>query len=868
MKGCTFHAKILMAAVLGAASSSIWAQPSHITFHGAGGTDNARNLLRTGWNSSEITLTHEAIDNREGPSRFGKLWERRFVHETIAEQVYAQPLYYQGIVYAATQRNFVYALNATDGAIIWERQVDPPLSQERWNAKIGGDCGDVNPWHGITSTPVLDPDTNTLYVVAVTFDEDEIQMYKMHALNIDTGEDRDGWPVVLGGSYRGLAYEAYRSTQRGALTLFDGWAYATFSSRCDTFPWNGWVIGVNAANPSLPMRVFSSAPDSPTTNAGMWGSAGSSVDENGFLYVATGNGTFNGSNPNPPNNSFAQSVLRLNPRDPSFFVRSTANYYTLPNFTPTNNRDEDLGGSSVLVIPDQSDTPTDTPRMLLVSGKDGVVYLLNRDNLGGLSQPNGAQIQRLKIYLGDGSGGAKNAAAYFDAGDKGRFIYLAAGRNAAFIGNYAHWGDANIAMGNTANPARAEIGTGPALAVFNGRIFGAWVASDGTGSLFIKSSPDGRDWTNVPAPLRANVGTRSSPALAAFNGSVALAWVDLDTRQVLVKFSSDGRTWQAGGVAVGAQAAPNTSPALAVFNGGLWVSWIADNREVMLAFSFNGSDWSKPISAGETSDHVGGAPAIAEFNSQLYLSWINRDGVTQRRIFFKSSPDGLDWSGARTATPETVNLESRMALVVFDDLLGRPRLHMLWVRNQPNDRQVRNRSLGADLVTGMFELEPVTTSCNETSFGSGGVGAVAFNGNLHIAWVGNNPSRDILGKIAQPAFPGRGLVALQLAVGNGKSKLAPAWASPTPYTYQPSSAYVTSNGQNDPIVWSSDPNAAANKPLLRGFHAVTGQELYNSERTPDDRPSWNGVKFATPAVVDGRLFLGTAEGLVAYGIRE
>src|SRR5262249_46942249 len=149
-----------------------------------------------------------------------------------------------------------------------------------------------------------------------------------------------------------------------------------------------------------------------------------------------------------------------------------------------------------------------------------------------------------------------------------------------------------------------------------------------------------------------------------------------------------------------------------------------------------------------------------------------------------------------------------------------------------------------------------------------GIGAAVFANNLFMAFVARDADRDLYIKMAPPAFPGRGVVALQLTVEDGRSKLVPVWATDYWLNYQPGSPYVTSNGSDDALVWVADRQADNNLPIVRAFHAVTGEELYNSERRPgaQDRPSWPGCKFCTTVVVDGKLFLGTQKGVVTYGI--
>src|SRR5262249_49157089 len=166
----------------------------------------------------------------------------------------------------------------------------------------------------------------------------------------------------------------------------------------------------------------------------------------------------------------------------------------------------------------------------------------------------------------------------------------------------------------------AALGTGPALAVYNNRLFAAWVANDDTRDLLIKSSADGRNWSEAPASINATVGVRGSPALAVFNRRLGAAWVAGQTRAVMVKFaeSEDGRTWPVTGIPVGVQAAPLTSPSLTVFNKHLYVSWIADtpDRDIMIKSSSNGTDWpGAAIPVNETSDHNGGVAPIRAFNN-------------------------------------------------------------------------------------------------------------------------------------------------------------------------------------------------------------------------------------------------------------
>src|SRR5207247_4532083 len=103
--------------------------------------------------------------------------------------------------------------------------------------------------HGITITPIIDLERNEIYVCGLTR-AGLRQLYKVWALDLATGAVNNGWPVTLQGTYKGTPFDGGQLTQRGALTLVNGWLYLPFSSRCDIGEWHGWVMGVNTRSPS------------------------------------------------------------------------------------------------------------------------------------------------------------------------------------------------------------------------------------------------------------------------------------------------------------------------------------------------------------------------------------------------------------------------------------------------------------------------------------------------------------------------------------------------------------------------------------------------------------------------------------------
>ena len=376
-----------------------------LTFHGS--------PARLGWNDRETALSPAHVNTAE----FGKIWET-----PMDGQVYGAPLYVSGltvggltrdVVYAATENNSVYALDAATGVTIWTaKTLVRPLSEAEYN-----DCNNIHPLHGITSTPVIDRDAGTIYVCSVT-QTGLAQRYDVWGLDIATGAVKPGWPVTLKGDYKGCKFDAGQLTQRGALNLVNDWIYIPFSSRCDIGEWHGWVMGVNAKKPGERQRAFCPAPT--VAGGGIWGSAGVASDSAGLLYAVVGNGKYDlpqgGSN-------VCESIVRLMPDGKDLkFSRDKRDYYVPTNFQELDDADQDLGGSSAIVLPDLPGVST--PHLLVTCGKDGVIYLVNRDALGGL----GGELHKQRMFGANEASyhaNCKTTPAYFDAGAEGRFVYVA-----------------------------------------------------------------------------------------------------------------------------------------------------------------------------------------------------------------------------------------------------------------------------------------------------------------------------------------------------------------------------------------------------------------------------------------------------------
>jgi len=376
-----------------------------LTFHG--------DPARTGWNAAEHALTPGSVHG----GRFGKLWTA-----AVDGDVYAQPLVASGVsasgatrtlVVAVTENDSVYALDAADGKPVWG-----PVSLGAPVPRSALPCGDIDPV-GITSTPVIDRGSSTVYVVGLTTpDGGRTKVFRAVALDLGTGRMRSGWPVVVTPpSSSGLHFDSGVQEQRGALVLVRGVVYVPFGGYWgDCGPYHGWVVGIPADSPGK-----QEAYATPTgREGGIWAAGGVSADGDGNLYAATGNSDSNGSN------DFGDTVLRLTTQ-PLRFSGAARDYFTPSNYIALNQDDVDLGSTVPLVVPAQPGVAT--PHLLFIAGKQGVAYLINADQMGGLSKGNGITGEGVysQCVFGTCQGGAPqvfSSAAYWDAGTRGRFVLV------------------------------------------------------------------------------------------------------------------------------------------------------------------------------------------------------------------------------------------------------------------------------------------------------------------------------------------------------------------------------------------------------------------------------------------------------------
>ncbi len=331
---------------------------------------------RTGWDQNEPALSPSQVTS----ANFGQLFAA-----SVGGQVYAQPIIVGSTVIAATENNYVYGLNSVTGAVKWTVNLGPA-----WPASAIG-CGDLSPNVGVTSTPVYDPDTGYVYLTAKVNDGADAQHphYYMHALNPATGAEETGWPVTIAGAASndpGYAFSAFTQLQRPGLLLMGGSVYAAFSGHCDLGTYAGFVAGVNTSTQA--MSLWTDEPVPSSDEAGIWQSGGGLVSDGpGRIFVTTGNGVSPGTaaGSSPPS-ELAESVVRLGVAADG--TMTAQDFFSPTNASTLDTNDQDLGSGGPVALPGSFGTTT-YPHLMVQVGKDGRVFLVNRDDLGGSGQGSG-----------------------------------------------------------------------------------------------------------------------------------------------------------------------------------------------------------------------------------------------------------------------------------------------------------------------------------------------------------------------------------------------------------------------------------------------------------------------------------------------
>jgi hypothetical protein len=360
-------------------------------------------LGRTGANMSESILTPANVNAQQ----FGKLFSL-----PVEGEMYAQPLYLanvsipgkgvHNVVFAATEHDIVYAFDA-DGKSstpLWQRSFINPAAgiTPVGSNDIADEYEDIQPEVGITSTPVVDPNSGTLYVVAKTNENGEF-FQRLHALDVATGSEKFGGPVMIQASVPGVGakddgtghvvFDPLINLQRAALLLLNGTVYIAFGSHGDFDPFNGWLLGYDAHNLR---QTIAYAPDADGAGGSIWQSGdGPAADNAGNIYVLVANGDFDVPD---GGRDFGDTALKLQPAGNSFRV---VDWFTPFNQQELDDNDFDLGSGGPVLLPDQ---PAGPAHLLLGGSKEGKLYVINRDNMGHFNSTDDSQIVQTVVLAG------------------------------------------------------------------------------------------------------------------------------------------------------------------------------------------------------------------------------------------------------------------------------------------------------------------------------------------------------------------------------------------------------------------------------------------------------------------------------------
>jgi len=377
-------------------------------------TTYKNDLNRSGQNLAESTLTLTNVAS----STFGLL---RML--PVDGRVDAQPLYLSALsaaggsfntVFVATEHDSVYAFDSDSGATLWHVSL---LGTGETPSDARG-CNQVTPEIGITSTPVIDRTAGahgTLYIVAMSIESSSNYHQRLHALDVATGAELLNGPVDISASFPATgtatsSFDPKSYEERAALLLSGGTIYTSWTSHCDIAPYGGWIISF-AQSTLARNGVLNIAANSSGGPAIWMAGGGPAVDASGNIYLLSANGAFEttmDANGFPSNQDFGNSFLKISNAGAGLHV---LDYFTMFNEVAESNADMDLGSGGEMLLPDLMDS-TNTVRHLMVgAGKDGNIYVVDRDSMGKFNASSNNNYQTLNGAL---PGGIWSTPAYFN----------------------------------------------------------------------------------------------------------------------------------------------------------------------------------------------------------------------------------------------------------------------------------------------------------------------------------------------------------------------------------------------------------------------------------------------------------------------
>ncbi len=371
-------------------------------------------VARTGQNLNESTLTAANVNF----ANFGMLGNLSADAGVDAEPLYASNLTLAGgvhnVLYVVTENDSVYAFDADTFTQLWHVSV---LGANETASDNRG-CGQVSPIIGITSTPVIDLSAGThgkIFLVAMSLDNNGNYHLRLHALDLTTGAEISGSPVTVQATFPTTSgtttFDPKQYKERAALLLLNGVIYTTWASHCDDGPYQGWIMGYNETTLAQ-SSVLNVTPNGSEGAIWMAGD-GPAADSSGNIYFLDANGTFddtlNGSG-FPEHGDYGNAFIKISTAGNSLAV---ADYFTMFNTTSESNGDEDLGSGGEMLLPDLQDAQANTWHLGVGAGKDGHIYVVNRDLMGKFNTNNDSAIYQ-EIDSNGLGGGVWSMPAYFN----------------------------------------------------------------------------------------------------------------------------------------------------------------------------------------------------------------------------------------------------------------------------------------------------------------------------------------------------------------------------------------------------------------------------------------------------------------------
>jgi hypothetical protein len=486
-----------------------------------GGTNGAANVLQFHRSAARDGLY---VDSAFTKAAAPKIHLDPTFHATIDGPTFAQPLYFEGgpggknLVIAATEKNLVYALDAASGAVVWQTKVAGDAADEpvpRAQMPCGGE---IDPF-GITGTPVIDASSKTIFLDAMTSsDGGATKKHKIFALSLDDGSTRAGFPVDASTLKSGAsAFPSQYQSQRAAPALVGGTLYVPYGGlNGDCGDYRGWVVAVPLDDPASP-KVYATT----ALKSGIWGPGGIASDGTS-LFVTTGNA------PGGSAWGHQEAVLRLG--SGAVFSGNDADFFAPSDWKTLDDGDVDLGGSGPILV----DVAGATPSALVVAlGKNGVMYLLDRGNLGGFGKGNGTTGEGLSSAKVSSNAIIQAAASYTTS--KGTYVVFRGNGVGCPAGQS---GDLTAVKINAASPPIPTV---------------AWCARQGgSGSPMVTTSDGHADaivWTLATGATTRLLGFDGDTGAPIFNGGSA-GDAMMSTSRFVTPIAASGRIFVAADAAV------------------------------------------------------------------------------------------------------------------------------------------------------------------------------------------------------------------------------------------------------------------------------------------------------------------------------